>query len=95
MFQQNYKVKKGRNQRRIVLTVDKRWMDRSTRSETATNIVNTEATDHVGVKANDRSSLLPSSIPSEKKFQIDLSHNWIKLYHQLHKNYNFLAIHMT
>lgn len=35
-------------------------MDRSTSSETATNIVNTEATDHVGVKAKERSSCVSS-----------------------------------
>lgn len=71
-----------------MLTLDKRWMDRSTRSETATNIVNTEATDHVGVKANDRSSLLSSSIPSDK------ISNWPFPQFKLLKNYNFLAIHM-
>lgn len=40
-------------------------MDRSTSSETATKIVNTEATDQVGVRANDLNSLAFSDIPIE------------------------------
>lgn len=37
-------------------------MDRSTSKETATKIVNTVATDHVGVKAKDRISCVFSAI---------------------------------
>lgn len=39
-------------------------MDRSTSKETATKIVNTVATDHVGVKAKDRISCIFSAILS-------------------------------
>ena len=44
------------------LTLHNRWMDRSTSSETATKIVSTEATDHVGVRANDLDSCAFSAI---------------------------------
>lgn len=44
------------------LTLLSQWMDLSTSKETATKNVNTEATDHVGVKAKERISSVLSSI---------------------------------
>lgn len=46
----------------VPLTLLKRWIERSTSKDTATNIVNTVATDHVGVKARDRISSAFSDI---------------------------------
>ena len=45
-----------------ILTWLKRWMERSTSKETATKMVNTVATDHVGVKASDLVSCTASDI---------------------------------
>lgn len=44
------------------LTLLSRWIERSTIKETTTKIVSTVATDQVGVKANDRISLVFSAI---------------------------------
>ena len=42
----------------------RRWIERSISNETATKIVKTSVTDHVGVKAKDRVSFSFSSIPN-------------------------------
>nr|GMC72540.1 hypothetical protein Iba_chr03bCG12480 [Ipomoea batatas] len=57
-----------------------RCMDRSTSSETTTNTVNTVATDHVGVNANDRSSIEFSGVSDDLDSDIFTNDS----YHKLH-----------
>lgn len=55
-------------------------MDRSTSNETATKIVNTEATDHVGVKARDRPSGSAFSAISNKSQRLTVSADFASIF---------------
>lgn len=51
-------------------------MERSTTKETATKMLNTVATDHVGVKANDRASCTFSAILKYPNHRPNLKYNY-------------------
>ena len=69
------------SRKKMSLTLLSLWIERSTIRETTTKIVNTVATDHVGVKAKDLVSFVSSSIrsnPTQTRKLLSLNLNTAK-----------------